>query len=194
MSIFKLIEVGKMTNRTWIALLFAVLLIVAIGYGYLFQNDTDSKNVLTSQSKENKEKAKYPQAPDFTLNNLEGSSVSLSDFRGKVVIIDFWATWCPPCRKGIPDFVEMQIEYGEDELVVLGINMDQGDLSIVPKFAEEYDINYPVLYFTPQVAMAYGGIQSIPTTFIVDRDGYVRHGVRGYQPKQYFKSIIDTLL
>jgi len=191
---FNLREVRKMSNRTRIALLFAVLIIAGIAYGYLSRSAEDPQEKVRSQSRESKEKAKYPAAPDFTLNDLKDNPVTLSEYTGKVVIIDFWATWCPPCRKGIPEFIEMQNEYGNDEFVVLGINMDQGDLSVVPKFAEEYDINYPVLYFKPEVAMAYGGITSIPTTFIVDKEGYVRHGVRGYQPKEYFKRIIDTLL
>jgi thiol-disulfide isomerase/thioredoxin len=187
-------EVRKMSNKTWIALLVAVLIIAGIGYGYLSQGDENPQNAIASKSTESKEEAKYPAAPDFTLNDLHGNPVTLSEFKGKVVIIDFWATWCPPCRKGIPDFVEMQNEYGNDNFIVLGINMDQGDLSVVTKFAEEYDINYPVLYFTPEVAMAYGGIRSIPTTFIVDKEGYVRHGMRGYHPKDYFQRIINSLL
>jgi len=132
------------------------------------------------------------------LNDLDGDPISLSDYRGKVVVIDFWATWCPPCRKGIPDFVELQEKYGDDNFVILGVNLDQGApdkvLPMVRGFAEDYNINYPVLMHDMGIVSAYGGIQSIPTTFVVDREGKVRQGVVGYRPKDYFTNIIDTLL
>jgi cytochrome c biogenesis protein CcmG/thiol:disulfide interchange protein DsbE len=183
-----------MSSRFWLGILVVIIIIAGIGYGYLFGNGEESTAKLEAEDKQKNEEQKYPLAPDFRLKDLESNLVSLSDFRGKIVIIDFWATWCPPCRKGIPEFVELQEEYGNDKLVVLGINMDQGDLSVVPKFAEEYEINYPVLYFTPQVVAEYGGIRGIPTTFVIDKEGYVRHGVQGYQEKESFKQVIDTLL
>jgi thiol-disulfide isomerase/thioredoxin len=183
-----------MSNRFWLGLLILVLIIAGIAYSYLSGDGKAPASKVVQQEKQDDSAKEYPLAPDFTLKDLEGNSVKLSDFRGKVVIIDFWATWCPPCRRGIPEFVELQEQYGKDKLVVLGINMDQGDLSVVPKFAEEYQINYPILYFTPQVAAAYGGIRGIPTTFVLDQQGYVRLGVQGYNSKENFTHLIDTLL
>jgi thiol-disulfide isomerase/thioredoxin len=183
-----------MSIRLWLGLVALLLIVVGIGYSYLSADREAIATRMVKQEKQNDSDQEYVLAPDFTLKDLEGNTVKLSDFRGKVVVLDFWATWCPPCRKGIPEFVELQEEYGQDKLVVLGINMDQGDLSVVPKFAEEYKINYAILYFTPQVAAAYGGITGIPTTFILDQEGYVRLGVKGYNPKENFKQVIDTLL
>ena len=116
----------------------------------------------------------------------------------KVVVLDFWATWCPPCRKGIPDFVEMQEKYGEDGFVIIGINLDQGEakevVPMVADFAKNYKINYPIVIHDQEIVYAYGGIRSIPTTFILDKEGKVRQGVQGYRPKSFFTNIIDPLL
>jgi len=190
-----------MTNKTKFSLLVALMDIVAISYGY-FSGDEKAQPVVREQQQEKKKdeqkKQQHPTAPEFALNDLEGNKVKLSDYRGKVVIIDFWATWCGPCRKGIPDFVELQETYGEDKLAILGINLDQGNpeevLAMVKKFANQYEINYPVLMANPYVVNAYGGITSIPTTFIVDKEGFVRNGVLGYRPKQFFTQQIEMLL
>ncbi len=187
-----------MTNRTKLSLIFAFVLIAIFGYGYYSQSNGKEIPTKASSNKPEQQQREYPQAPEFTLYDLNGASVSLADYRGKVVIIDFWATWCPPCRKGIPDFVELQEEYGDDKFVILGVNLDQGTpdrvLPMVKDFAENYMINYPVLMHDQSIVVAYGGIQSIPTTFVVDREGKVRQGVVGYRPKEYFKNIIDTIL
>jgi cytochrome c biogenesis protein CcmG/thiol:disulfide interchange protein DsbE len=193
-----------MTNKTKFSLIVVFLLIAAVGYG-LFSPGNNSEPVVRSENTQTARQTsaqasdsdeQYPVAPDFSLSDLDGNKVSLSDHRGKVVVLDFWATWCPPCRKGIPDFVEMQNEYGKDNFIVLGINLDRGDDvgSMVEEFAKNYNINYPVLYHNPQIVMAYGGIQSIPTTFVIDQEGKVRQGVVGYRPKEFFKGVIDPLL
>jgi cytochrome c biogenesis protein CcmG/thiol:disulfide interchange protein DsbE len=193
-----------MTNKTKFSLIVVFLLIAAVGYG-LFSPGNNSEPVVRSENTQTARQTsaqasdsdeQYPVAPDFSLSDLDGNKVSLSDHRGKVVVLDFWATWCPPCRKGIPDFVEMQNEYGKDNFIVLGINLDRGDDvgPMVEEFAKNYNINYPVLYHNPQIVMAYGGIQSIPTTFVIDQEGKVRQGVVGYRPKEFFKGVIDPLL
>lgn len=164
-------------------------------YNYVTTNGQAAVSSSKDNNNQEKEKnAKYPDAPEFTLNDLDGNPVSLSDYSGKVVAIDFWATWCGPCRRGIPEFVEMQSEFGEENFVILGISVDQGDLSVVGKFAKEYKINYPVLFADRNVVMAYGGISGVPTTFIVDRKGKVRDMVVGYRQKIYFENVIKGLL
>ncbi|MHB2154613.1 TlpA family protein disulfide reductase [Calditrichota bacterium GD2] len=139
----------------------------------------------------------YPEAPAFTLNDLNGNEVSLSDFKGKVVFVNFWATWCPPCRKEIPAFIELIDKYGDDGFVILGVAVDPREFQNVDKvkpFAKEMGINYPVVYDTKGVSQLYGGIRSIPTTFVINREGKVVGRIVGSRPKDVFEGIIKDLL
>ncbi|WP_456407797.1 redoxin domain-containing protein [Caldithrix abyssi] len=139
----------------------------------------------------------YPEAPAFTLNDLNGNEVSLSDFKGKVVFVNFWATWCPPCRKEIPAFIELIDQYGDDGFVILGVAVDPREFQNVDKvkpFAKEMGINYPVVYDTKGVSQLYGGIRSIPTTFVINREGKVVGRIVGSRPKDVFEGIIKDLL
>lgn len=188
---------GNMTGRTRIGVIVAIVMFGILGYGYL--SDTNGASLTENQSKQEKsdsttEDQEKFEAPDFTLQTITGEEVSLSDYRGKIVFINFWATWCGPCRTEIPAFVELQDEYGTDNLVILGISVDQGDRSVVTKFAKEYNINYEILYANGEVVGKYGGIRSIPTTFIVDRDGFIRDGRVGFPGKDYFVQVINFLM
>ena len=131
-------------------------------------------------------------APDFTLSRIDGGEVTLSELRGKVVILDFWATWCPPCVKGIPEFVELYNEYKAQGLDVIGISVDRGP-SPVQKFVAKNNVNYPVVMADRKVADAYQPAY-IPTTYILDRDGKIVTKVVGYNPKSFFVSEIKGLL
>ena len=133
-------------------------------------------------------------APDFTLYTLDGKEVKLSDYLGKVVILDFWATWCAPCRKGIPDLISIQNEY-KDELVVIGISLDQHSTQdeLVP-FINSYGINYPVVLGNVEVSAAYGDIQAIPTSFIIDQEGNIINKHIGLVPKSTLAEEINSLL
>ena len=113
---------------------------------------------------------------------------------GKVVILDFWATWCPPCRKGIPDLISIQNEY-KDDLVVIGISLDQPATQdqLVP-FIESYGINYPIVLGNIEVSSAYGNIQAIPTTFIIDKEGNIINKHIGLAPKSTLVEEINLLL
>jgi cytochrome c biogenesis protein CcmG/thiol:disulfide interchange protein DsbE len=122
-------------------------------------------------------------APDFVLTDLKGNPVKLSDLRGKAVVLNFWATWCPPCKEEIPWLVDLQKRYGAQGLQIVGINMDDGDHKDVVKFASENSINYPVLFGQDKVADLYGGIDYLPTTFYIDRNGVVLDRVFG-QPER----------
>jgi cytochrome c biogenesis protein CcmG/thiol:disulfide interchange protein DsbE len=108
-------------------------------------------------------------APPFTLLDLNGNKVSLSDYKDNVVILDFWATWCPPCIKEIPHFIELYKEYKNKGLVILGISVDHQGISIVKAFNKKFKINYPILMADSRIAIAYGNIRSIPTTFVLDK-------------------------
>jgi peroxiredoxin len=123
--------------------------------------------------------SKGHNAPDFELTDLQGHAVRLSDLRGKAVVLNFWATWCPPCKEEIPWFVELQKRYGAQGLQIVGVAMDDGDQKDVEKFAAENSINYPVLLGKEKVAEKYGGIDYLPTTFYIDRNGVVMDRVFG---------------
>jgi cytochrome c biogenesis protein CcmG/thiol:disulfide interchange protein DsbE len=112
-------------------------------------------------------------APDFDLASLDGKRVKLSDFRGKAVLLNFWATWCSPCKVEMPWFVELQKKYGNDGFVVLGIAMDDSDPAKIAQFAAEMGVNYPVLLGTDKISDDYGDVQFLPTTFYIDRDGKI---------------------
>lgn len=113
------------------------------------------------------------QAPDFELTSLDGRRVKLSDFRGKAVLLNFWATWCSPCKVEMPWFVDLQNKYGNDGLVVLGVALDDTDSDKIAKFASEMGVNYPVLLGTDKVSEDYGNVQYLPTSFYIDRDGKI---------------------
>lgn len=180
-----------MSKKVWFILVIGLVVVASLGYGFLSGTETQP---VKSETKSPQKQQELFDAPDFALKDLDGNTVKLSDYKGKVVIIDFWATWCGPCRRGIPEFIELQSEYGEDKLVILGVSVDQGDLSVVPAFAKNYGINYPVLYANEDIQRKYGPIRSIPTAFIVDTDGKAREVAVGLRPKSYFKEKIDSLL
>jgi cytochrome c biogenesis protein CcmG/thiol:disulfide interchange protein DsbE len=132
-------------------------------------------------------------APDFSLVNAKGGNIKLSDYRGKVVIVDFWATWCPPCRKGIPDLIDIKKQYG-DAVAIIGISVDTDSKGEVVPFIQRMGINYPIVYSTPEVVQAYGGIDGIPTSFVVDKSGKIVDMHVGLVPKEDFTAVIDKLL
>jgi len=129
------------------------------------------------------------EAPDFTLTDLDGQKVSLSDFKGKVIIVDFWATWCGPCKMEIPSFIQLQDDY-KDDVVILGVSLDQGGPKVVVPFAKKMNINYPIVYGDGSVVQAYGGIRGIPTTFVIDRDFNIQRKYVGYTDHKVFEKDI----
>jgi cytochrome c biogenesis protein CcmG/thiol:disulfide interchange protein DsbE len=133
-------------------------------------------------------------APAFTLQDLTGNNISLSDFRGKVVILDFWATWCPPCIKEIPDFIELYEKYKDKGFAMLGISLDQEGIGVVKDFVEKYKVNYPILMADGQIHNKYGGITAIPTTFVIDPAGNIHKKYVGYIEKAVFEADIKKLL
>ncbi len=133
-------------------------------------------------------------APAWKLTDLNGKTVQLSDFKGKVVILDFWATWCGPCRAEIPDFVALQDQYRDKGLVVVGISLDQDGAKVVAPFAKHYKINYPIVLGDDNVASQYGNIQAIPTTFIIDSNGNIVGSHEGVTEKSVFEAEIKKLL
>ncbi|MFI5115848.1 MAG: TlpA family protein disulfide reductase [Terriglobales bacterium] len=134
------------------------------------------------------------QAPDFDLPTLDGGRVKLSAFRGKAVLLNFWATWCPPCKIEMPWFVEMQKQYGKDGLVVLGVAMDDTAAPKIAEFAHEMGVNYQVLLGTDQVSDDYGNVQYLPTTFYVDRNGVIVDKAAGLFSRDEIENDIKKIL
>jgi thiol-disulfide isomerase/thioredoxin len=117
---------------------------------------------------------KEPQdVPPFTLSDLDGKSVAFADLRGKVVLVNFWATWCPPCRAEIPDLIKLQEKY-RDKLVVIGVSEDEIPPEEVKAFATAQKMNYPVVMSTPEMSTIFKGVSALPTTFVIDREGRVQ--------------------
>ncbi len=133
-------------------------------------------------------------APDFALQGLDGKTVHLSDFKGKVVIVDFWATWCEPCVIMIPWFISFQKQYGPKGLEIVGVAMDEEGGSVVKPWAEKMKMNYHVVLGNEQVANAYGGIFGLPTTFIIDREGRIHARHFGLVSRDAFQKDLHDLL
>lgn len=131
-------------------------------------------------------------APDFTLEDLNGKAVKLSEFKGKVIMLDFFASWCPPCRQEIPDFVELQKSYGTDSFSTIGVSLT--DLNDTKSFANNMGINYPILIDDGSASAIYGPIRSIPTTFVIDKNFKIAKMYIGYRSKDIFENDIKELL
>jgi thiol-disulfide isomerase/thioredoxin len=116
--------------------------------------------------------------------------VSSDQFKGKVVVVDFWATWCVPCRAEIPGYVALQSKYGAEGLVIVGISTDQGGPAPVKKFLQKYGVTYPIVMSDGNVEGAFGGIDGIPTTFIIDRTGHLRNRKIGSESTVAFEKVL----
>lgn len=117
--------------------------------------------------------AQNRKAADFKLTTADGKVVELSKLQGKVVLVNFWATWCGPCRREIPDFIEVYQEYKSKGFEIVGIALDEEGFDLVTPFAKKYKIPYPVVIGSGKEVRAYGGFEVIPTTFLIDRKGMI---------------------
>lgn len=133
-------------------------------------------------------------APAWQLKDLEGKAVSSADFKGKVVVLNFWATWCPPCRNEIPDFIALQKEYGSRGLTFVGVALDEEGASVVKPFAKQVGINYPLVIGDEKVVRAYENIEMYPTTYVIDRNGNIVSRHIGSMTKAEMEQEIKPLL
>ena len=151
-----------------------------------------------------KDRSNETKAPDFKLSTIGGEDFRLSDYEGKVVMLNFWGTWCPPCRKEIPDLVNLQSKYNKDGLEIVGITLNSGSAAEIQKFADKRQMNYTILTDlgndeTQKVTGLYGQaigqpISSIPTTLLIDREGYIVKGYLGPRSEEVFYNDLKEYL
>lgn len=137
---------------------------------------------------------KTEKAPNFKLKTQEGKTFELSKLKGKVVAVNFWATWCGPCRKEIPGFMEVYEQYKDKGLEIVGVSLDQEGWQVVKPYLERSKINYPIVVGNGDLVQAYGGFNGIPATFVIDKKGNIFKRHIGYMNKSAFESIVKDLL
>jgi len=174
-------------NRNPLALVVAAVVITGMLYaGFHFARRAGADS--TGQGMKNK------PAPDFTLQTLDGKTMRLSDWRGKAVLLNFWATWCGPCKIETPWLVELQNQYGSQGLQIVGVAMDDSGKDEIAKFAREMGMNYPVLLGKEAVGDAYGGVPYLPETFFIGRDGKIVDKIMGIDSRSVIEQGIRKAL
>lgn len=135
-----------------------------------------------------------PESPTFILPALDGEVVALDDYRGQVVLVNFWATWCPPCRLEMPGFQRVFDDRQKDGFVVIGLSTDRAGTAVVREFVEERGITFPIAMASGSVVQDFGGVRTLPSSFLIDRQGRVRHEVRGYFAEPALRLAVRQLL
>jgi thiol-disulfide isomerase/thioredoxin len=138
--------------------------------------------------------AQGTKAPVLTLKDLRGRTLRLSDYRGKVVLLNFWATWCPPCRAEMPDLIKMQREYRSKGLRVIGVTYPPEEISEVRRFIRKLGVNYPVALGTKETKTLFDETETLPLTVVIDREGNVRERIEGILLSKEFEQKIKPLL
>jgi cytochrome c biogenesis protein CcmG/thiol:disulfide interchange protein DsbE len=133
-------------------------------------------------------------APDFTLKDADGKTVRLSDYKGKVVLLDFWATWCGPCKIEIPWFIELERKHKDRGFSVIGVSMDEEGWEVVKPFVAKLGVNYRIVIGNDSMAQLYGGVEALPTTFLIDREGRIAATHVGLTSRKNFDEGVEELL
>jgi peroxiredoxin len=174
-------------KRSPLALLvvaFVVALMLYFGYHHARRSGPGFAPHLTQSS----------LAPDFSLESLDGKTMRLSDLRGKAVLLNFWATWCGPCKIEMPWFVELQNRYASQGLQILGVAMDDASKEDIGKFAKEMGVNYPILIGKESVGDQYGGVPALPESFLISRDGKIVDKIIGLRGKAEIEDSVKKTL
>lgn len=185
--------------KKMIGLISSLLLVSVIVFG-CGKNEKKTSKTAAEETKvqpvaeQQQNDPSYDKAPDFTLKDLNGNNVSLSDYAGKLVFVNFWATWCPPCRAEIPGFIRLYDKYKDQGLAIIGISADRDGIEVVKRFVDANKVNYPIVMYNMEVIQKYGGITGIPTTFVVNRKGEVVNKFVGFPGEQAFENEIQKWL
>jgi cytochrome c biogenesis protein CcmG/thiol:disulfide interchange protein DsbE len=160
--------------------------------GCLFQACSSGPQTVKAASVK-PDKDRHP-APDFALKDADGKTVHVADYKGKVLLLDFWATWCPPCKIEIPWFMDMQRKNKDKGFEVLGVAMDDNGWEDVKPFLADLKVNYRVVVGTDETAKEYGGVDALPTTFLIDREGKIAAVHVGLASRKDFEDGVEELL
>ena len=175
------------TNKNPLALVVVAVVAAAMLYfGFHMARRSDGASAATIM--------KQKVAPDFTLESLDGKNMRLSDLRGKAVLLNFWATWCGPCKIETPWLVELQNQYGSQGLQVVGVAMDDSGKDEIAKFAKDMGVNYPVLLGKEAVGDEYGGVPALPESFFIGRDGKIVDKIIGLKGRGDIEDSIKRAL
>ena len=174
----------KRSPLVLVVVAFVVALMLYVGYHQARRSSAS----LTSRLRQSS------PAPDFSLESLDGSTTHLSDFRGKAVLLNFWATWCGPCKIEMPWFVDFQKQYGSQGLQIVGVAMDDASKEDIGKFAKDMGVNYPILIGKEAVGDQYGGVPALPETFLIARDGKIVDKIIGLRGKAEIEDAIKEAL
>jgi cytochrome c biogenesis protein CcmG, thiol:disulfide interchange protein DsbE len=133
-------------------------------------------------------------APDFVVETLDGQSIRLSELRGQVVLVNFWATWCPPCRIEMPGFQRVWDDYRDQGFVIVGLSVDQGVRSDVARWVGDRGLTFPIAFAPGSVVRSYGGASVLPTSILIDTEGRIAHRVQGYYAEPALRAAVRRLL
>ena len=170
------------------SLLFALVFAVLAGDG-LTAPALGQTSAASQRAAENARRA-----PDFSLKQMNGDTFRLSDHRGEIVVLNFWATWCPPCRQEIPGFIALQNEFENQGVTFVGVSLNKDGFSSVRPYAEKMGINYPLVVDDGSVAPKYGGIRILPSTVLIGPEGTIQHRKVGYFPEEQLRSQLNAML
>jgi thiol-disulfide isomerase/thioredoxin len=175
----------KLTRRCCLVLSFVTSLLLCFSPSFSAAQESEQPTIRFVRNPD--------PAPDFKLAGLDGKAVTLAGSKGKVILVNFWATWCGPCRAEVPDLVELQNKY-KDRLQILGLVVDDDDQDAIKKFVERFSINYPVAVATNDIRLQYGGIPALPTSFVLDSEGRVVQKHEGLRDPVLYETEIRSLL
>ena len=174
----------KRSPLTLVVVAFAVALMLYVGFHAARRNGPSFAPRLALAS----------PAPDFTLQSLDGKTMRLSDFRGKAVLLNFWATWCGPCKIEMPWFVELQNQYAAQGFQIVGVAMDDASKEDISKFAKDMGVNYPILIGKESVGDEYVGVPALPESFLIGRDGKIVDKILGLRGKAEIEDAIKKAI